>query len=75
MIQSVREFLAKCEEMHFSFAAAGLSAELAIGVSVGDPEQYFAFVEVPSADLVALGSLGVSLSFAGYPTSDESNAE
>ena len=75
MIQSVREFLAKCEEMHFSFAAAGLSAELAIGVSVGDPEQYFAFVEVPSDDLVALGSLGVSLSFAGYPTSDESNAE
>lgn len=75
MIQSVREFLAKCQETKFSFIASGLSAELAIGVSVGDSEQYVGFVEVQSSDLTVLGSLGVSLSFAGYPTSDEANAE
>lgn len=75
MIQSVREFLAKCQASKFSFIASGLSAELAIGVSVGDSEQYVGFVEVPSSDLTALGSLGVSLSFAGYPTSNDESAE
>ena len=75
MMQRVRDFLAKCQETEFSFIVAGLSAELAIGVTAGDSEQYVALVELPSSDLAALGALGISLSFAAYPTSDDANAE
>ena len=74
MLRGVRDFLAKCEASDLSFISESLSAELAIGVAVGDSEQFVAFVEFSSAELMSLGALGIALSFAAYPTSDEANA-
>ena len=71
MLRGIREFLAKCKASQLSFVADGLLAELAIGVTVGDSEQFVAFVELSSSELTLLGSLGVALSFAAYPTSNE----
>lgn len=75
MVRSIGEFLKKCETSKVSFVSEGLSAELAIGVTVGDSEQFVAFVDLPSAELASLGALGIALSFAAYPTSDEANAQ
>jgi hypothetical protein len=75
MLRAVRNFLERCDALDVSFISEGLSAELAIGVTVGDSEQFVAFVELSSAELASLGALGIALSFAAYPTSDEANAE
>src|SRR5690242_9385700 len=46
MLRNVRDFLAKCEASHLSFISERISAQLAIGVTVGDSEQFVAFVEL-----------------------------
>ena len=74
MIGAIREFVSNCKERNFVFSAPSLSAEIAIGVTVGDSVQFVAFVDFSAADLLALGALGVDLSIAAYPTSDEANA-
>lgn len=71
MVVAIREFVAKCKAQHFVFSGSGLSAQLSIGVTVGDAEQYVACVDFSAADLLALGALGVELGIAAYPTSDE----
>jgi len=75
MVVTIREFMTKCKSQNLVLAGPGLSAELAIGVTVvGDSEQFIAFVDFSAPDLAALGALGVELSIAAYPTSDEANA-
>ncbi|MCA3106742.1 MAG: hypothetical protein ACK5V0_00670 [Alphaproteobacteria bacterium] len=74
MVVAIREFVAQCKARDFAFSGSNLSAELAIGVTVGDTEQFVAFVDFSASDLLALGALGVELSIAAYPTSDEANA-
>lgn len=75
MLRRIRDFMKKCRAAEISFMSEGLSAELAVGVTVGDSEQFVAFVDLSVADLASLGELGIGLSFAAYPTSDEANAE
>ena len=75
MVKAILEFVAECEAKSLVFAGLGLSAELSIGVTVGDSEQFVACMEFSPSDLVSLGALGVGLSIAAYPTSDEANED
>ena len=74
MVVAIREFIAQCKARDIVFSGSNPSAEIAIGVTVGDTEQFVAFVDFSSSDLLALGALGLELSIAAYPTSDEANA-
>jgi hypothetical protein len=51
------------------------SAELSIGFTVGDSEQFVAGLEFSASELRAISECGISLSITAYPTSDEANAE
>jgi hypothetical protein len=73
MVVAIREFVAMCKARHIDFVGAGVSAELSIGVTVGDAEQFVASICFSVADLLSLGALGVELSISAYPTSDEAN--
>lgn len=73
MLVAIREFIADCKARHFVFSGAGLSAELSIGVTVGDTGQFVACVDFSASELLSLGALGVELSISAYPTSDEAN--
>ena len=73
MLVAIREFVAKCKAQNVVFSGSDLSAELAIGVTVGDTEQFVACVDFSTHDLLSLGALGLELSVAAYPTSDEAN--
>ena len=73
MVVAIREFIAECNARHFAFSGFGLAAELLIGVTVGDSDQFIAFVDFSATDLLSLGALGAELSIAAYPTSDEAN--
>jgi hypothetical protein len=74
MVVAIRKFLVTCQERNIVFNDANLSAELAIGVTVGESKQYVAVVDFSAPDLLSLGALGIRLSIASYPTSDEANA-
>ena len=74
MVRSIRQFLAECKARGVAFAGANLSSELSVGVTVGDSVQFVAFVDLTAEDLSSLGSLGINLSVAAYPSSDEANA-
>lgn len=74
MVVAIREFMAKCKEQDIIFSDSNLSSELSIGVTVGDSVQYVAFVDFSVSDLLLLGALGIALSIAAYPASDEANA-
>jgi len=73
MVVAIREFVAECKARNFVFSGSGLSAVLSVGVTVGDTEQFVACVDFSASDLLSLGALGVELSIAAYPTSDEAN--
>ena len=71
MVVAIREFLAQCKNKNIVFSESSLSAELAIGVTVGEKEQFVACVDLFASDLLAFGELGIALSVAAYPASDE----
>ncbi|WP_139058762.1 hypothetical protein [Thiorhodococcus drewsii] len=71
MVAAIRAFLVKCRKKKIVFSNSNLSTELAIGVTVGEKEQYVACVDLPPSDLMSLAELGISLSVAAYPASDE----
>jgi hypothetical protein len=73
MVIAVRRFLKECCAQTMSFPGQGLTAELSVGVTVGDSAQFVASIDLTSDDLSMMSSLGLSLNFAAYPTSDESN--
>ena len=73
MVVAIREFMAECKAQNFVFSRMGLSAELSVGVTVGDSDQFVACVDFSASDLLSLGALGIELSIAAYPTSDEAN--
>lgn len=74
MLAKVRSFLAECQKHGSELFQNGVEAELAIGVSVGDTAQYIASVDFSASEIRALANIGIGLSFAAYPTSDEANA-
>ncbi len=74
MIVAIRNFSAMCKEQGVSFVRPSLSAELSVGVTVGDSDQFVASVALSASDILLLGTLGIALSVTAYPTSDEANA-
>jgi hypothetical protein len=75
MVVAIREFVTECQTRNLVFSGLGLSADLSIGVTVGDSEQFIACLDFSASDLVSLGAIGVGLSIAAYPTSDEANED
>jgi hypothetical protein len=73
MLAKVREFLAACQAHRPKLFANGVEAELSIGITVGDSIQYVASVDLSSSEIRELATLGLSLNFTAYPTSDEVN--
>jgi hypothetical protein len=73
LLSAIRAFIAKCQENATTFS--NVRAELSIGVAVGDSEQFMALIEFSPSDLQAIAALGLTLSIAAYPTSDEANNE
>jgi hypothetical protein len=50
-----------------------LKGELSLGVTVGDSDQLPAHLDLSAEDLLLLGTIGIALSIAAYPISDEAN--
>ena len=73
MLVAIRKFVAECKAQNFASSGSGVSAELSIGITVVDTEQFVACVDFSASDLLSLGALGVELSIVAYPTSDEAN--
>jgi hypothetical protein len=75
LTDEVRAFFQSRREAFPRLAADGWEAELDVGVTVGDSAQYTASVSLDPSLLALLGSLGVSVKFSAYPTSDEAEAQ
>jgi hypothetical protein len=75
MVAAIREFVTECQTRKLDFSGLGLTAVLSIGVTVGDSEQFIACLDFSASDLLSLGAIGVGLSIAAYPTSDEANED
>jgi hypothetical protein len=67
-------FLANCKEKSIVFPSLGLVAELDVGFTVGDSEQFVGSVVFSPPELQSFGECGISLRVSAYPTSDEANA-
>lgn len=70
MVATTRRILGSYNEAGVHFDAINLSAELSLGLTVGDPRQFAAIVSFTPDDLRLIGSLGISLSIAAYPCSN-----
>lgn len=75
LTHAIQTFLKQCKERGVSFAKRGVSAELSLGVTVGDSQQFVAGVELSSSALSLLAEHGLTLSLTAYPTSDDANVE
>jgi hypothetical protein len=73
LLSQIREFVAKLEEFVDGKDRSGLAGEVAVGISVGDPEMYIGSFMLGASDLLRLGQVNLSLSVSAYPTSDEAN--
>jgi hypothetical protein len=71
MLELVRQFVALCTAKDIGFSRDRLSAEVSIGMTVGESIQFVASVGLSPSDLLSLGSLGVAISVTAYPASDE----
>jgi len=70
----IRVFLANCKKKTIVFSSLGLVAELDIGFTVGDSEQFVGSIVFSPLELLSFGECGISLQVSAYPTSDEANA-
>lgn len=66
-------FLAQCASRQINFSAPGIEAQLSIGVTVGDSQQFIVCIDFSPTVISALAACGVAVSFNAYPTSDEAN--
>jgi len=71
MIASIRQLLQRCEAGNVTLPAHNLHGELSIGVAVGDAAQFAAVLEFTVHDLQRIAAMGVTLTVAAYPASDE----
>jgi hypothetical protein len=74
MVIAIREFITQCKARNIAFSDANLSAEISIGITVGDEVRFVASVDLSASDLLSLGELGIALGVAAYPASDEDDA-
>ena len=72
MCGRVREILGRYDEAAVHFHDINLSAELSLGVTVGGATQFVVIVGFTPDDLRLIGSLGIGLSIAAYPCSNDS---
>ena len=72
LVSGIRNFLTQCKERNLDFRGAR-AAELSIGFTVGDSQQFVASLDLSSGDLSALAACGMALSVTAYPTSDGAN--
>jgi len=70
LTRAVQTFLEQCKERGVSFTKSGVSAELSLGFTVGDSQQFVAGVQ---SDLSLFAEHGLTLSVTAYPTSDDAN--
>ena len=75
LTDEVREFFQTRRAELPRLCAEGWDPELNVGVTVGDSVQYTVAVSLEPSLLELLGSLGVSICFSAYPTSDEAEAQ
>jgi len=73
LVEEIRSFVSRCADSEINFKKLALAANLSLGYTVGDSEQFAACIEFTDQDLGQLAELGVSLSVWAYPTSDEVN--
>jgi hypothetical protein len=73
LAHAVQTFLKQCKERGVSFPKSGVSAELSLGVTVGDSQQFVAGVEFSPLALSLFAEQGLALSITAYPTSDDAN--
>ena len=66
MLVRIRAFLETCKSRSTDFL--DVQAELSVGVTVGDDEQYTAVLEFTHTVLRQLADLGITLSVAAYPS-------
>lgn len=71
MVVAIREFVSQCKAQNIAFSDPNLSAEISIGITVGEEPQFIACVDFSASDLLSLGELGIALDVAAYPASDE----
>ena len=72
--KGLRDFLTQCGAHRVIFALPEIEANLSIGVTVGDSQQFIASIDLSPELLSAMAACGVSVSFTAYPTSDEADA-
>jgi len=73
LLSQLRAFLRQCRERGVVLPV-DTSAALSIGVTVGEPQQFAASIDLSREDLKSLAQFGAPLSITAYPTSDEANA-
>ena len=73
LVEEIRSFVVRCADSDANFKKLGLAANLSLGYTVGDSEQFAACIDFTDQDLRNLAELGVGLSVCAYPTSDEAN--
>lgn len=73
LVDEVRRCLSRWHAAGISLARLNLNGELSIGMAVGDRAQFTAHVEFSAVDMLTLASVGIALSIAAYPTSDEAD--
>jgi len=73
LIRDVRDTLLSWHAKGVSLILLGLHGEISVGISVGSSAQFSAHIELSSDDMVKIGSIGISLSIAAYPTSNDAD--
>lgn len=73
LVDEVRRCVSRWHAEGISLARLNLTGELSIGFTVGDSAQFAAHVEFHAVDMLTLGTIGIALSIAAYPTSDRAN--
>lgn len=74
-VDIIRAFLTQCYINNIDFRKLSLSAELRIGFTVGDSEQYVGSIALSPSELLQCAECGIAIKITAYPTSDEANIE
>jgi hypothetical protein len=68
MVSAIQHFIELCRERAVTFAHPELVAELSVGITVGEAEQFVASVDLPATTVGLLAGLGLAPSVTAYPS-------
>jgi hypothetical protein len=68
---SIEKFLNQLKEQSVNFNKSGLSAELSLGIGVGDDVQFIASLQFSLNTLELLLNCGISIEYSAYPVGEE----